>query len=233
MNTVAARLTGERRFYVSAAVGIVIVVLAGFSIDVGLLRDMSSLSALVRLHGLVMFGWIALFVTQTVLVARHRIDWHRRLGIFGAVLAAAIVIADTATVIVAARLGGDHLPPGMAAPLFLALALLDLLAFAALVATAIFLRRHSDWHKRLMLLAAILVLDAALARFIGAYTSWSLDPAIARNALVLVCVAIDTWRYRRLHPAFVAGGLLVLFIDPIGRWVAATPVWPHFFAWLV
>ena len=67
MNTVAARFAAERRFYVGAAIGIVIVVLAGFSIDIDLLRDMSGLSALVRVHGLVMFGWIALFVTQTVL----------------------------------------------------------------------------------------------------------------------------------------------------------------------
>ena len=84
MNTVAARFAAERRFYVAAAIGIVIIALAGFSIDVDLLRDMSGLSALVRLHGLVMFGWIALFVAQTTLVARHRVDWHRHLGVFGA-----------------------------------------------------------------------------------------------------------------------------------------------------
>ncbi|HLJ39397.1 MAG TPA: hypothetical protein VKT54_13415 [Steroidobacteraceae bacterium] len=232
MNTVAARFAAERRFYLAAAIGIVIVVLAGFSIDLDLLSDMSSLSALVRLHGLVMFGWIALFVTQTVLVARHRVDWHRRLGVFGAALAALIVIADTATVIVAARLGGNHLPPGIAVPLFVAFSFLDLLSFAILVSSAVGLRSRSDWHKRLMLLATILVLDAALARFISAYTSWKLDPSVARNALVLLCIAIDAWRYRRLHPAFIAGGLLVFVTDPLARMVAALPVWTRFCAWL-
>jgi len=232
MNTVAARFAAERRFYLGAAIGIVIVVLAGFSIDLDLLSDMSSLSALVRMHGLVMFGWIALFVTQTVLVARHRVDWHRRLGVFGAALAAAIVIADTATVIVAARLGGNHLPPGIPVPRFVAVAFLDLLSFAILVGSAVALRGRSDWHKRLMLLATILVLDAALARFISAYTSWKLDPSVARNALVLLCIAIDTWRYRRLHPAFIAGGLLVFVTDPLARLVAALPVWTRFCAWL-
>jgi hypothetical protein len=232
MNTVAARFAAERRFYVGAAIGIVIVVLAGFSIDIDLLRDMSGLSALVRVHGLVMFGWIALFVTQTVLVARHRVAWHRRLGLFGAALAASIVIADTATVIVAARLGGNHLPPGIPVPRFVAFGFLDLLSFAILVSSAVALRGRSDWHKRLMLLATILVLDAALARFISAYTSWKLDPSVARNALILLCVAIDTWRYRRLHPAFIAGGLLVLVTDPLARVVAATPAWTRFCAWL-
>ena len=232
MNTVATRFAAERRFYVGAAIGIVAVVLAGFSVDLDLLHDMSGLSALVRLHGLVMFAWIALFVTQTVLVARHRVDLHRRLGIFGAVLAAVILIADTATVVVALRLGGKHLPPGIPTPLFLAFSLFDLLTFAILVSSAIALRRTSAWHKRLLLLATIMVLDAALARFISVYTSWHLDPSIARDALVLLCVAIDTWRYRRLHPAFIAGGLLMFVTDPFASWVAGLPVWMRFCAWL-
>ena len=233
MNTATARFAAEHRFYISAAVGIVVIVLAGFSVDLDLLRDMSSLSTLVRVHGVVMLGWIALFVTQTALVARHRVDWHRRLGIFGVALAAAIVIADSATLVVACRLGGHHMPPGMPGPVFMAAGLFDLFTFAALVSAAIALRGRSDWHKRLMLLAALMVLDAALARFISAYTPWGLDAGIARDALVLLCVAIDTWRYRRLHPAFIFGGLLVFVTDPVASWVSATPVWAHFCAWLV
>jgi len=232
VNTATARLAAERRFYLAAALGIVVVVLAGFSIDLDLLRDMSGLSALVRIHGLVMFGWIALFVTQTVLVARQRVAWHRRLGMFGAALAGVIVVADTATVVTAVRLGGKHLPPGIAVPLFVAFSFFDLLAFAILVSGAVVLRGRSAWHKRLMLLATILVLDAALARFISAYTSWQLDSSLARDALILLCVAVDTWRCRRLHPAFVAGGLLVFVTDPFAQWVAALPVWARLCAWL-
>lgn len=232
MNTAAARFAAERRFYISCAVGIVVIVLAGFSVDLDLLRDMSSLSTLVRMHGAVMLGWIALFVTQTALVARHRVDWHRRLGIFGSALAAVIVIAGTATVVAALRLGGDHLPPGMPAPTFLARSLFDLLTFAILVSGAIALRRHSAWHKRLMLLAALLLLDAALARFIGAYTPWHVDPAVVRNLLIVGCVAVDTTRYRQLHPAFVVGGLLIFVNDPVARWVAATASWVRFSTWL-
>ena len=71
-----------------------------------------------------------------------------------------------------------------------------------------------------------------LARFIGAYTSWKLDPSLARNALVLVCVAIDTWRHRHLHPAFITGALLLFVTDPLARVVAGLPVWTRFCAWL-
>jgi hypothetical protein len=135
--------------------------------------------------------------------------------------------------ITACRLGGHHVPPGASPPLFMALGLFNLATFAVLVGEAIVLRhRRSDWHKRLMLLAAILLLDAALARFIGVYTSWSIDSSTVRNLFVLACVVVDTVRHRRLHPAFVVGGLLVIANDYVATWAAGTSAWLHFASWL-
>jgi len=225
--------TFERRYYVVTAIGIILVVLAGFSIDVPLLSHLSSVSVLVRIHGLVMLTWITLFLIQTLLVARERVDLHKRLGIFGALLALMVVIADTATVITACRLGGKHLPPGASAPLFLAFGVFNLSTFTVLVGAALLLReRRSDWHKRLMLLAAILLLDAALARFIGVYTSWTVDSSTVRNLIALTCVVVDTVRNRRLHPAFAIGGLLLFVNDYVAIWVAGKPAWLHFASWL-
>jgi hypothetical protein len=233
VNTLAARLRGERRYYLIAAVGIIAVVLAGFSIDFDLLFDMSSLTFLVRAHGLVMFAWVGVFFTQVFLVARHRVDLHRRLGIFGAALALLVVIIGTYTTIVAARLGGDHLPPGMPVVPFLSLSLLLLLAFAVLVGTGLAMRRRPDIHKRLILLGTVALLDAALARFIAAYTHSSITPMAARNLLVLTCIAVDTLRCRRLHPAFVAGGLLLLAHPYLSMWLAGTSAWTHFAKWVL
>ncbi|HEX5387721.1 MAG TPA: hypothetical protein VFW66_13540 [Gemmatimonadales bacterium] len=54
--------------------------------------------------------------------------------------------------------------------------------FAGLTGTGLAFRLvHPDVHKRLMLLATILLLDAALARFIGAYTHWTTDSGTARD----------------------------------------------------
>jgi len=229
MNTRALRTVGEHRYYVISAISIVIVVLAGFSIDIPLLSHLGSLSVLVRAHGLIMLTWVALFFTQALLVARHRVHLHMRLGIFGAVLAIVVVVADAATLITACRLGGNHLPPGASAPLFLAFGLFNLFTFAVLVGAALALReRRSDWHKRLMLLAALLLLDAALARFIGVYTPWTVDSSTVRNLLVLACVAVDTFRHRHLHPAFVIGGLLVFANDYVAIWATGTSAWLQF-----
>lgn len=225
--------TFERRYYVFAAIGIIVVVLAGFSMDVPLLSHLSTVSVLVRIHGLIMLTWVALFLVQTLLVARQRADLHKRLGIFGALLALAVVVADTATLITACRLGGKHLPPGASAPLFLAFGVFGLSTFTVLVGAALLLReRASDWHKRLMLLAAILLLDAALSRFIGVYTSWTVDSSTVRNLLALACVAVDTVRNRRLHPAFALGGLLVFGNDYVAIWAAGKPAWLQFASWL-
>jgi hypothetical protein len=234
MNTLIPLATAEHRYYVATAIGVVIVVLAGFSVDVPLLSHLGSVSVLVHVHGLIMLTWIALFFVQALLVARHRVDLHMRLGILGAVLAMAVVVADTATLITACRLGGHHMPPGMPAPLFLALGLFNLFTFAMLVGTALFLRkRRSDWHKRLMLLATILLLDAALGRFIAVYTPWHVDSNVVRNWLMLACIAVDTWRCRRLHPAFVIGGLLVFANDYVAIWAAGTTAWAEFAAWVI
>jgi hypothetical protein len=217
VNSLAARTPGERRYYLIVAVGIIVVVLAGFSIDFDLLFDMSSLSFLVRAHGLVMFAWIVVFFAQVFLVARHRVDLHRRLGIFGAVLALLLVIIGTFTSIVASRLGGNHLPPGMSAIPFLSSSLFLLLTFTALAGTGLAMRRRPGVHKRLMLLATMPLLDAA----------W------VRNLLVLACIVVDTVRYRRLHPAFVAGGLLLLAYDFTHAWLAGTTAWLHFAKWVL
>jgi hypothetical protein len=47
---------------------------------------------LVAVHGVVFASWIALFALQTSLVAAGRVDLHRKLGAFGAVLVGLVFI---------------------------------------------------------------------------------------------------------------------------------------------
>jgi len=52
---------------------------------------------LVQVHGLVMFTWVGLFLTQVALIVWHRPLWHRRLGVIGMGVAALVVaLAGTA-----------------------------------------------------------------------------------------------------------------------------------------
>ena len=67
---------------------------------------------LVHLHGGLFTAWVLLFVAQTALVATRRVAVHRRQGLAGAVLAAAMIVFGTATALMTARRGGTA--PGVA-----------------------------------------------------------------------------------------------------------------------
>ncbi|HEX4912867.1 MAG TPA: hypothetical protein VFV51_02865, partial [Vicinamibacterales bacterium] len=50
----------------------------------------TALSPFTYFHGALFTAWVALFIVQTSLIAARRVAVHRRLGVAGAVLAAAM-----------------------------------------------------------------------------------------------------------------------------------------------
>jgi hypothetical protein len=195
--------------------------------------DTPPLPAILHLHGLLMTLWVALFVTQTRLIAARRTDLHRRLGIFGAILIAMIAVVGVLAAIDAARRGttiGDMTPL-----MFLAIPLGTAVVFAILAAAAIVFRRRSDIHKRLMLLATLSILTPAIAR-----VPWASFRAVGpplflglTDACVLAFVVYDTVKNRRLHPAFGWGTLFFLASQPLRVLLAHTAAWNQFASWLV
>ncbi len=104
----------DRRLYILAAVFIPVIVLAGFARTYylkGLFETPALPSLLVHLHGIVMTSWVVLFVVQVSLVAKRRVRVHQRLGVFGAMLAALIVVVGTLTGIAGAARGSSPGPP--------------------------------------------------------------------------------------------------------------------------
>jgi hypothetical protein len=91
------RLAGERDrlFYGGMALAIALTIFAGFA-RTYYLKDLFGsrpLPPLVHLHGLLFTCWILLFAVQTSLISAGRPDIHRKTGIAGALLAAAMVVA--------------------------------------------------------------------------------------------------------------------------------------------
>src|SRR5215831_4916568 len=103
--------TRERMFFSGMAIAILIVVFVGFSRTFYLRAYFHSerLIPLLILHGTVFSSWIALFVTQTTLIATKRTRTHMKLGVAGGVLAASMIIIGTFTAIVRAN-GPSPLP---------------------------------------------------------------------------------------------------------------------------
>ena len=155
----------ERLFYLGMSIAVVITVFAGFSRTYYLRPYFNSapLMPLLHLHGLVFSSWLLLFVTQTTLVAAHRTDIHRRLGILGGVIATLMILIGVSTAVIRASQGATPLPD--ISPLsFLVIPLGDMFVFATLIGVGFYFRRRPDVHKRLMMLATISILAAAIAR---------------------------------------------------------------------
>lgn len=189
------------------------------------------LTSLVHLHGLVMTSWFVLFVAQVRLVATGRIDLHRRLGLFGALLAVMIVGVGTVTAITGAKLGHSPGPPPL---MFLTIPLGDMVVFITLVSLGLGYRHRAVIHKRLMLLASLGMMTAAVARIPVDFIHNSGLPAFfgVTDLCLLTCVGIDTAKNRRLHPAMGWGFAFIIASQAFRFWLAGTPQWLRFVTWL-
>ena len=192
------------------------------------------LSALLHIHGAVMTGWVVLLVVQTSLIAAHRVQWHRRLGVFGAVWAALLVIVGSFTTLhAAAREVRSHTDFAASQVVITSLDLLQMMFFAGFVAIAIWQRHRPDYHKRLMLLTIACMLPDALARlpvsFMGATeVDLNLRIMVGLDLFIIVCVCLDTIWHRRLHPAFAWGALLFVGAFHFALYATQSRAWIAF-----
>jgi hypothetical protein len=145
---------------------------------------------------------------QTALVAQRRVALHRTLGVAGAVLAAAMVISGTAIRIWEARLQ-EGLDITASLPIIIR-STSDILVFASLVIAAMAFRRNKEAHKRLMLLAYVSILNAAIARIPG------MPSRFANYVLTLLFIVVgmtyDFVSRRQVHKAYLWGGTLFAMI---------------------
>jgi hypothetical protein len=232
-HTVAAKCRSARSFYTGIAVVLAIIVFIGFAPTFYLkaFTTAPSLSSLVWVHGLLFTGWIMLLVTQTTLVAKDRVDVHMRLGIFGAVVGVTMVAVGLLTAVSAARLG--HVPPGAPPPLmFLAIPFFAIVEFAVLFGMAIALRAHSESHKRLMVLATIVIVGAAVARLPLPFAGTPPGFFAITDLFILACVIYDWRTHGRVHPVFVWAGSLLVILQPLQLLAMGTRPWLAFASWL-
>jgi hypothetical protein len=223
-------------FYAWAAVAAAAIIFAGFA-RTFYLRSISGappLSPLLFAHGVVMTTWMVLFIAQVLLVAARQTDLHRRMGVVGLLLAILVIGVGVAASIDAGRRGASP-APAVPALVFMAIPLFDMPLFAGLVAVAVWKRRRPDIHKRLMLLATLGLLTPGIARIPLAVIQRGGPPLLFGLALFfpLLCIAIDTARSRRLHPAFGWGGAIVIAMLPVRLLIAQTAAWMGFARWLV
>jgi hypothetical protein len=212
-----ARSRTDHVFFVGIAIAISATVILAFSSAL-MKTDLSvqlASSAWVKLHMATFGTWILLFFTQTVLVASHRTDLHRRVGVAGAILAAVMIGLTAYIGFEAVRQGRAVLTmKPFEAFIFYTVPHVDIILFTVLVSAALLLRGKPDLHKRLMLLATIALLDAVADRLPVIWRAGRGAHFVVQDMFVLAGIAYDLASRGRISRAYLWGGLLILVCPP-------------------
>ncbi|MBL8210704.1 MAG: hypothetical protein JNK87_08335 [Bryobacterales bacterium] len=197
---------------------------------------------IVPIHAAFFFAWLAFLAVQTLLVRRDQAATHRRLGIFGAGLASAMVLLGVATAIVTERL---KFGTPAADTRFLSVMFADMLVFGSLVAAGMIARNRPAAHKRLMLLSTVLLTDAGFGRWLshrlaaalGNRNFWEIQTLadgawpfvsfqlLPMYALVAVIGLYDLLTRKRLNPAYLAAVAWSIPIHLLAGWLYFQPFW--------
>jgi len=229
----ASRLRSDRIFYSTMGLAIAATTFWGFSASFYLSRWLTAppntpaWTPLLYLHGGVFTLWMILLVVQPLLIGRGNRVLHRRLGYAGAAVAAAMWVVGNITA-VAAMHGGFI---GMGDPLvFYAVPFFAINSFAVAVALAVLWRNHAETHKRLILLANVGIIGAAVARIpLGAIQAGAPLTFIFLPNLITLAGMIYDWRTRgRVHRVWIWGGLAMLASQIVMMAVMGTSGWHGF-----
>jgi hypothetical protein len=225
-NVPARQVRTGQGFYAGFGIFVILLSFAGFApslIDQS--RRFAPPTTLLLVHGATAFAWLLLYVTQALLVARGRVDLHRRLGWAGPVIAALLILFGYYTTIDGAfrvsDLSGDATrlgiepgsPPFTDAEYIAAFygPLGVLINFSLLVAAGIVFRHRAELHKRLMVFALMPLAFEALLHLSGTLVG---RVPLSRGALLIgwlvVVVAVhfipavhDKLTRGRIHPASI------------------------------
>jgi uncharacterized membrane protein len=217
----------DRVFYTGMAVAAALAVLLGFSRTYFLRPyfQATPLDAAFHLHGFVFSAWLALFIAQTSLVAAGRTAAHRKLGWAGAGLAVLMVVVALNAAVHGAR---RDIAAGyeMESLRFFSTPVLSMATFASLIVLAVAWRARAETHKRLMLLATLSLLDAAVARWpIPGIADAPLAYYALTDAFIAAALLYDFASRRSVSAVYVWGGLAIVAEQWARDVLGATAVW--------
>jgi hypothetical protein len=117
----------------------------------------------------------------------------------------------------------------------LAVPLFDMVLFGLFVGLAVAWRRDVQSHKRLMILATVNMLEAAIVRIPLSFIA-SGAPLMSfwlSDVFIAFLVAWDAWSLRRVHPVTLWAGSLTVVSQPLRLWISTTEPWLAFAGWAV
>jgi hypothetical protein len=224
----------ERVFYLAIAASILAFTLLAFAPSYFLVpwygapEGALPLTWLVHLHAALFSAWCLLFLAQIGLVSARKLRLHRKLGLLGFGLLAALMIVGPWTAIAGAQRGSG--PPDISPLSWLAVPLSSAVGYSVLFGAALLLRRDPQAHKRLMVLGMVVMLSAVFGRTGSLPGLW--NHVIQPGMYVLALLAWDFRSAGKPHWVTAVAGPITLFWQwlPDKYWASAT--WMRVAEWI-
>ena len=190
---------------------------------------------ILHIHGAIFFSWTLFYLAQTLMVAQGKVRSHRSWGMAGISLATAMVFTVVLAAINSIKVA-DTIGMADQARRFSIVSLSAAVLFSALFALAIANVSRPEIHKRLLLLANIPLMQAALARVFMTLFSppdavgpppviVSVPSGLLMSAVVVVPMIYD-WRTRgRPHPVYLIGTPVLLAVVLLAIPISETATW--------
>jgi len=223
--------TIERIFYSGMAIFMCVCVYIGFSptyFQAGMLRAPLP-SPILHVHGAVFTLWMLLFVVQTALISARRVKWHRSLGIVAFCLPPIMIVLGVMAAINALHRGFQIGPLDSAVSL--AIPLIGIVGFTFIIYASWRARRRPDAHKRLVLIATMVLVAAAFGRFPWGRIGFppAAGTVIGVGFLILLLLVYELATLRRIHRSTLWAAPLAFASVALAVPIGTTPAW-HLFA---
>jgi hypothetical protein len=241
--------TTGRRFHVRLAAACLAVAVIGFAPTywLPLVRGTLRVPAILHVHAAVFYGWTLLFLLQTWLAANRKVVRHREFGVFGVALATTMCFVGMAAAITSLKLStADGF--GDAVRRFTIVPVSGIAFFAVLFTAALLKVRNLETHKRLMLVATVSLLQAAVGRWFLLFLApvpagggpvspppvfVTIMPGLLSDLLIVAAMVHDRRTAGRVHPVYwMAGGALVA-LQVLRVPLSATAAWTWIADWLL
>lgn len=220
----------DRVFHLAMAIALLLTALIGFGPTFFLkpIRPSAPLIPLLHVHGLVFTAWLVLLIVQSGLVRADQVAVHKRLGMFGGLLATFVVVLGFLVSVNGARRGTSA--DGLDALGFMVFPLGQTLFFAGFTALGIWHRRQPERHRRFILMGSICMMTPAISRMVDRRSVLAMFLTLS----FVVVAMIHDWRTRRrVHPIYLWGGLLLMVSGPLRFALGSSAAWHTFAGWLV
>lgn len=176
-----------------------------------------------HVHGAIMTSWLLMFFTQSFLAARGNIKYHRQLGQWGAALGGLVIVTLIATTI--RRRFGIWYPVEDSVWDIFVIELYLTTLFAAFFIWGIAARKDSKTHKRLLLLASLIITAAATDRIRFLPGTSPITKFGYVDILLVPLFIYDYLTLKKIHRITIIGTLSIAVLQGLAAIAWGSPAW--------